>query len=73
MLKSQFVLKIPSTGFIAVPFVIDMGSTAPPSVRLIPCRPYSGSPIGTTYEVQLFPSTSLEEYPGRRKMVQVRS
>ena len=59
-------------GFIAVPFVVDMGVTAPPSVRLIPCRPYTGSPIGTTYEVQLFPSTCLEEYPGRRKMVQVK-
>ena len=33
-------------GFIAVPFVVDMGNTAPPSVRLVPCRPYSGSPIG---------------------------
>ena len=33
-------------GFVAVPFVVDMGATAPPSIRLIPCRPYSGAPIG---------------------------
>ena len=33
-------------GFLAVPFVVDMGSAAPPSIRLIPCRPYSGAPIG---------------------------
>ena len=41
-------------GFLAVPFVMDMGVSAPPSVRLLPCRPYNGAPIGTTYEVQLF-------------------
>ena len=41
-------------GFIAIPFVVNIGSSAPPSVRLIPCRPYSGAPIGTGYEVQLF-------------------
>ncbi len=33
-------------GFVAIPFVVDMGSAAPPSIRLIPCRPYSGAPIG---------------------------
>ena len=33
-------------GFVAVPFVVDMGSAAPPSIRLIPCRPYNGAPIG---------------------------
>ena len=33
-------------GFLAIPFVVDMGSAAPPSIRLIPCRPYSGAPIG---------------------------
>ena len=41
-------------GFIAIPFVVNIGTSAPPSVRLIPCRPYSGAPIGTSYEVQLF-------------------
>ena len=35
-------------GFVAVPFIVDMGNTAPPSVRLVPCRPYSGAPIGKT-------------------------
>ena len=44
-------------GFLAVPFVMDMGVSAPPSVRLLPCRPYAGAPIGTTYEVQLFAGT----------------
>jgi len=58
-------------GYIAVPFVVDMGNTAPPSVRLVPCRPYSGSPIGTSYEVQLFASISADEIPRRRKMVQM--
>ena len=33
-------------GFVAVPFIVDMGNAAPPSVRLVPCRPYSGAPIG---------------------------
>lgn len=58
-------------GFIAVPFVVDMGATAPPSVRLVPCRPYTGSPIGTSYEVQLFASHAPDELPRRRKMVQM--
>ena len=35
-------------GFMALPFVLDMGAgaSAPPSVRLLPCRPYSGAVIG---------------------------
>ncbi len=41
-------------GFLTFPFSLDLGTSAPPSVRLLPCRPYSGAPIGTTYEVQLF-------------------
>jgi len=58
-------------GFVAVPFVVDMGSAAPPSIRLIPCRPYNGAPIGTSYEVQLFASHSVDELPRRRRMVQM--
>ena len=58
-------------GFVAVPFVVDMGAVAPPSIRLIPCRPYSGAPIGTSYLVQLFANTTPEELPRRRKMVQM--
>ena len=37
---------INNQGFVAVPFVVDMGAVAPPSIRLIPCRPYTGAPIG---------------------------
>lgn len=43
-------------GFFAVPFVVDMGNTAPPSIRLVPCRPYNGAPIGNisiTFEIKL--------------------
>ena len=58
-------------GFTAVPFALDLGISTPPSVRLVPCRPYTGSPIGTTYEVQLFASTAPEDLPKRRKMVQM--
>eukprot|EP00094_Tigriopus_californicus_P001097 TCALIF_01062-PA protein Name:"Similar to Arrestin homolog (Heliothis virescens)" AED:0.08 eAED:0.08 QI:0/0/0.33/0.33/1/1/3/778/306 len=58
-------------GYMAVPVVIDMGISAPPSVRLLPCRPYNGAPIGTTYEVQLFAGKSPEELPRKRKMVQM--
>ena len=38
-------------GFVAVPFVVDMGTVAPPSIRLIPCRPYTGAPIGKYFFV----------------------
>ncbi len=63
--------KTNSQGFLAVPFALDMGISAPPSVRLMPSRPYSGAPIGTAYEVQLFVGRSPEELPRRNKMVQV--
>ena len=42
-------------GFVAVPFVVDMGSAAPPSIRSIPCRPYSGAPIGEHLDCERFP------------------
>lgn len=58
-------------GFVALPFAMDMGASAPPSVRLLPCRPYNGAPIGTTYEVQLFAGKTPEDLPKRRKMVQM--
>ena len=54
-----------------IPFVVNMGASAPPSVRLLPSRPYTGSPIGTTYEVHLFASNSPDELPKKRKMVQM--
>ena len=37
-------------------FVLEIGNALPPSIRLRPTRPYSGSPIGTTYTVAVFPS-----------------
>jgi len=52
-----------------LPFVLDIGEAAPPSVRLLPSRPYSGSAIGTAYEVQLFAGKTPDEMPKRRKMV----
>ena len=45
-LKRRNSALVNNQGFLAVPFVVDMGSAAPPSIRLIPCRPYSGAPIG---------------------------
>jgi len=50
-----------------------MGMTAPPSVRLIPCRPYNGAPIGTTYMVHVFAGNGIEDYPGRKKVVQAKN
>jgi len=57
--------------FLVLPFVLEVGEAAPPSVRLLPSRPYSGSPIGTAYEVQLFAGKTPDELPKRRKMVQM--
>ena len=48
-LKRRNSALVNNQGFLAVPFVVDMGSAAPPSIRLIPCRPYSGAPIGKHY------------------------
>lgn len=42
---------------ILKPFEIEIGSSLPPSTRLQPTRPYSGSPIGTTYSISVFPSS----------------
>ena len=54
---------------MALPFVLDMGASAPPSVRLLPCRPYAGAPIGTSYEVQLFAGLNTDEMPKKKERV----
>ena len=54
---------------MALPFVLDMGVSAPPSVRLLPCRPYTGAPIGTSYEVQLYAGLSTDEMPKKKERV----
>ena len=36
-------------------FKIEIGTALPPTIRLLPTRTYSGSPIGTTYSVSVFP------------------
>ena len=36
--------------------ILDIGSCLPPTIRLIPTRSYTGSPIGTTYTVSVFPT-----------------
>ena len=69
--SSRVKLHTNSQGFVAIPFAVDMGRTIPPSVRLLPCRPYTGAPIGTTYEVQLFAGRSPDDLPKKRKMVQM--
>ena len=49
-LKRRNSTLVNNQGFLAVPFVVDMGSAAPPSIRLIPCRPYNGAPIGNCFK-----------------------
>ena len=45
-------------GFMALPFVLDMGVSAPPSLRLLPCRPYSGAAIGWSVNKNMLPVSS---------------
>jgi hypothetical protein len=52
-----------SQGFVAVPFVVDMGTTAPPSIRLVPCRPYLGASIGKLTFFQSTKSVQLNFLP----------
>ncbi|CAB4064172.1 ARRB [Lepeophtheirus salmonis] len=61
--------KISKTGFVTVPIKLQLNSSAPPSIRLHPCRPYSGSPIGTNYEVQVFASAGPDIVPKPQKMI----
>ena len=55
--------------YTAIPFIINLGASTPPSVRLIPCRPYQGAPIGTGYELQLFCGTTPDELPASKRKV----
>ena len=45
-------------GCFLKPFKINIGSSLPPTIRLQPTRNYSGSPIGTTYTISVFPTYS---------------
>jgi len=42
------------------PFKIDIGTALPPTIRLLPTRSYSGSPIGITYTVSVFTTFDTE-------------
>uniref|UniRef100_A0A182YHG9 Arrestin-like N-terminal domain-containing protein n=1 Tax=Anopheles stephensi TaxID=30069 RepID=A0A182YHG9_ANOST len=38
----------------AVPFALEIGTLAPPSVQLLPAKRYTGAPIGTSYDVRVY-------------------
>ncbi|KFB34957.1 hypothetical protein ZHAS_00000731 [Anopheles sinensis] len=38
----------------AIPFALEIGTLAPPSVQLLPAKRYTGAPIGTSYDVRVY-------------------
>ena len=51
----------------------DIGTALPPTIRLQPTRSYSGSPIGSTYSITIFPTTSDNNklQPDRKEVIQM--
>ncbi|XP_055638088.1 arrestin homolog [Toxorhynchites rutilus septentrionalis] len=47
----------------AVPFALEIGTLAPPSVQLLPAKRYTGAPIGTSYDVRVY---TAEAYADER-------
>lgn len=45
-------------GFNAIPFTIVIDKEIPASVQLLPAKRYSGSPIGTSYDVRVYAVSS---------------
>ncbi|XP_035897757.1 uncharacterized protein LOC118505706 isoform X3 [Anopheles stephensi] len=56
----------------AVPFALEIGTLAPPSVQLLPAKRYTGAPIGTSYDVRVYTAeTSGDERVQRRSTVRL--
>uniref|UniRef100_A0A182M5K4 Arrestin-like N-terminal domain-containing protein n=1 Tax=Anopheles culicifacies TaxID=139723 RepID=A0A182M5K4_9DIPT len=45
----------------AVPFALEIGTLAPPSVQLLPAKRYTGAPIGTSYDVRVYTAPAALE------------
>merc|ERR1711936_1020261 len=57
--KDDFLEDLTDTcGYFLKPFKIEIGTALPPTIRLQPTRSYSGSPIGSTYTISIFPTLS---------------
>ncbi|XP_065093240.1 uncharacterized protein LOC135713948 isoform X2 [Ochlerotatus camptorhynchus] len=56
----------------AVPFSLEIGTLAPPSVQLLPAKRYTGAPIGTSYDVRVYTAESTtDERVQRRSTVRL--
>ncbi|XP_053691207.1 uncharacterized protein LOC128739736 [Sabethes cyaneus] len=56
----------------AVPFALEIGTVAPPSVQLLPAKRYTGAPIGTSYDVRVYTAeASADERVQRRSTVRL--
>ncbi|XP_055544027.1 uncharacterized protein LOC129729466 [Wyeomyia smithii] len=56
----------------AVPFALEIGTMAPPSVQLLPAKRYTGAPIGTSYDVRVYTAeASVDERVQRRSTVRL--
>ncbi|XP_062712037.1 uncharacterized protein LOC109431771 isoform X2 [Aedes albopictus] len=56
----------------AVPFALEIGTLAPPSVQLLPAKRYTGAPIGTSYDVRVYTAESTtDERVQRRSTVRL--
>uniref|UniRef100_A0A8W7Q3J5 Arrestin C-terminal-like domain-containing protein n=1 Tax=Anopheles coluzzii TaxID=1518534 RepID=A0A8W7Q3J5_ANOCL len=45
----------------AIPFALEIGTLAPPSVQLLPAKRYTGAPIGTSYDVRVYTAPAALE------------
>lgn len=56
----------------AVPFSLEIGTLAPPSVQLLPAKRYTGAPIGTSYDVRVYTAEAIvDERVQRRSTVRL--
>ncbi|XP_053680707.1 uncharacterized protein LOC128731601 [Anopheles nili] len=56
----------------AIPFSLEIGTLAPPSVQLLPAKRYTGAPIGTSYDIRVYTAeASGDERVQRRSTVRL--
>ncbi|XP_055382924.1 uncharacterized protein LOC129613050 [Condylostylus longicornis] len=55
----------------AHPFSLEIGTTAPPSVQLVPAKKYCGAPIGTSYDIRIYMNEVNDEKFFRRTSVKL--
>ncbi|XP_058117939.1 uncharacterized protein LOC131284947 [Anopheles ziemanni] len=56
----------------AIPFALEIGTLAPPSVQLLPAKRYTGAPIGTSYDVRVYTAEAAgDERVQRRSTVRL--